>query len=59
MMRKARKISKRIENERGYFEKPKGMHWKTYDKLVNQERKNRLYIDEAFDRLLNNYPISA
>ena len=58
MMRKGRKISKRIENENGYFEKPKGMHWKTYDMLVKQERDISIYVDTATDRLLSSYRFS-
>ena len=55
MIRKARKIRKQIENENDYFEKPKGMHWKTYNRLVSQEREISFYIDTAIDRLLSNY----
>ena len=55
MQRKARKISQRIENEDGYFEKPKGMHWKTYNKLVSHEKAISLYVDEALDDLLMNF----
>ncbi len=54
MMRKARKISKRIENEDGYLEKPKGMHWKTYDRLVKQECNISNYVDRSINRLLSN-----
>lgn len=55
LMRKARKIRKRIENEDGYFEKPKGMHWKTYDELVKQECEISDYVDRSINRLLSNY----
>ena len=54
MMQKARKICKRIENEDGYFEKPKGMHWKTYNRLVQQECEISDYVDRQINRLLNN-----
>jgi len=43
MMRKARKIRKRLEASNNLFEpvwyKPKGMHWKTYERLHERERK--------------------
>lgn len=55
MMRKARKIRKRIENEGGFFEKPKGMHWKTYNMLVTQESGISLYADKAIELLFSNY----
>ena len=54
MQTKALKIRKQIENENDYFEKPKGMHWKTYNRLVNQERNISLYVDSVFERLLSN-----
>ena len=54
MMRKARKIIKRIETEDGYFEKAKGMHWKTYDRLVKQECNISYYVDRSINRLLSN-----
>ena len=35
MMRKSNKISaKLLEDENGYFDKPKGMHWRTYNNLI-------------------------
>lgn len=49
------RISKRIENDNGYIEKPKEMHRNIYNKLVNQERDISLYVGTAIDRLLNNY----
>jgi len=54
MMRKARKISKRIENKDGYFEKPKGMHWKTYNRLVDRENAINFYVDRTINNLLSN-----
>lgn len=55
MQRKARKIGSLIENDDGYFEKPKGMHWKTYNRLTKQEYVISDSVDRAFDRLLSNY----
>lgn len=53
LIRKARNISNKIENERGYFEKPKGMHWKTYNRLVKQECDISDHVDRSINRLLS------
>lgn len=51
MIRKRQKISKRIDCGSGYYAKPKGMHWSTYSKLVEQEKKNNVAIDNAIYNL--------
>ena len=65
MYRKVRKIRRKLDNGDGYFNpdnltesiihKPKGMHWKTFNRLAKQEQDLDFYVDKMLDRLLNNY----
>ena len=61
-LRKARKIRMRLEGDANLLNTvilpPKGMHWKTYNRLVNQEREISFYVNTAIERLLNNYRCS-
>lgn len=46
MIRKRRKVSARLESS-AYYEKPKGMHWGTYNKLIEHENSLSQEIDSA------------
>lgn len=54
MMRKARKIRKRLDADNDLdvpiFHKPKGMHWQTFNRLVNQEKRTNGLADLAFEK---------
>jgi len=53
MMRKARKIRRRLDADIDIdfpiLEKPKGMHWKTYNRLKFSEEKSYQQLSEIFD----------
>jgi len=49
LIRKARKIRKRLGSDSEWYGKPKGMHWKTFDRLANEEQS----IDEVINSAIN------
>jgi hypothetical protein len=56
MARKARKIRKRLDAdmwlEVPVFDKPKGMHWKTFEKLQRKERQVSNIVNREMERML-------
>ena len=51
MIRKARKIRKRLNAGSEFYNKPKGMHWRTYKHLSEQEREITSTIDTTIYNL--------
>ena len=54
IMRKTRKIRKRLDGDvdlsMPIFHKPKGMHWKTFNRLVNKEQRTNDLVEIAFEK---------
>ena len=59
LMRKQRKIRERLGADMNLFipigQKPKGMHWKTFDRLRNEERRTNNFSNQIMCKRLGIY----